>query len=218
MVSNVKFSQAEELANGLSHLAGAIISSAGLVLMIHASLRYGNNLHLVTSAVFGTTMVLLYVSSAITHLLPVGRVKDRLFNMDRIAIYLLIAGTYTPITLVTLGGTLGWVLFGVEWGLALLGTGMILARPGDYNTGVNTFYVISYAVMGWLILVAVVPVIRILPFMGWLWIFLGGLSYSLGIVFFQLFRFPYHHLIWHLLVMAGSLCHFLAVFYFVIPR
>ena len=163
-------------------------------------------------------MVILYVSSTLTHILPIGRAKDRFFNFDRIAIYFLIAGTYTPIALITLNGPLGWVIFGLEWGCAILGTILIFSRPGDFNSGVNTFYVISYAAMGWLILIAIVPVSRILPTMGWIWILIGGMSYTLGIVFFKLVRFPFHHLVWHLLVIAGSISHFFAVFFYIIPR
>ena len=95
---------------------------------------------------------------------------------------------------------------------------MIIRRPGDYRTGVNTFYVISYAVMGWLILLAIVPVLRTLPLMGSLWILIGGICYTLGIVFFKISKFPYHHLVWHLLVVAGTVSHFFAVFFYVIPR
>jgi hemolysin III len=212
-----KFTPSEELANAYSHLAGGMLAIAGLVLMIHQSVTHGNAWHIVTSTIFGATMILLYFSSAMTHILPMGRWKDVFFNLDRIAIYFLIAGTYTPLALVTLGGPLGWVIFGLEWALALTGTLMILTRPGDYHTGVNTFYVVSYAVMGWMILIAVVPVIRILPFMGWFWILLGGLCYTFGILFFKIFRFRYHHLVWHLLVLAGSICHFFVVYFYVIP-
>ena len=217
MKSNTKFSKGEELANALSHLSGAMLAVAGSILMICSSLINGNALHVVATSVFGTTMIILYLSSTLTHILPEGRTKDAFFNFDRIAIYFLIAGTYTPITLLTLSGPLGWTLFGLEWGLAIIGTIMIMTRPGDYNTGVNNYYLISYALMGWLILIAIVPVVRILPFMGWMWILIGGLCYTLGIVFFKLTRFPYHHLVWHILVIAGSLSHFFAVYFFIIP-
>jgi len=163
-------------------------------------------------------MIVLYLSSTLTHLLPMGRTKDRFFNFDRIAIYILIAGTYTPIALITLNGPLGWIIFGIEWGLAILGTIMVLTKPGDYDTGVSTFYVISYVVMGWLILIAIVPVMNKVASMGALWILIGGLCYSLGVLFFKVFRFPYHHLVWHMLVLAGTVSHFIAVFYFMIPR
>ena len=218
MEKNIKFSRGEELANAISHLSGALFAVAGLVLMLHFSIVKGNGWHVVSTSVFGASMIVLYLSSAMTHILPMGRAKDRFFNVDRIAIYLLIAGTYTPIALITLNGPMGWVIFGIEWGLALLGTIMILSRPGDFNTGVSTFYVVSYAVMGWLILIAIVPVMNTLPLMGTVWILIGGLCYTLGILFFKVVKFPYHHLVWHLLVLAGTVSHFFAVFFYMIPR
>ena len=218
MEKNIKFSRGEELANAISHFSGALLAVAGLVLMLHFSIVKGNAWHVVSTSVFGASMIVLYLSSTMTHILPMGRAKDRFFNFDRIAIYLLIAGTYTPIALITLNGPLGWVIFGIEWGLALLGTIMILSRPGDFNTGVSTFYVVSYAVMGWLMLIAIVPIMNTLPLMGTVWILIGGLCYTLGILFFKLIKFPYHHLVWHLLVLAGSISHFFAVFFYMIPR
>jgi len=218
MEINNKFTPREEAANAISHLLGALLSIAGLVLMISYSLIHGNEWHVVSTSIFGATMIILYFSSTLTHILPMGKAKDFFFNFDRIAIYLLIAGTYTPIALVTLHGPFGWVIFGLEWGFAILGTLLILIRPGNFNGGVNTFYVVSYALMGWLILIAIVPVIRILPLMGGMWILIGGLSYTLGIVFYKLSRFPYHHLVWHLLVIAGTISHFIAVFFYIIPR
>ncbi len=218
MELNQKFTKTEELANAISHFSAALLSVAGLVLMIHNSSLYGNAGHIITTSVFGASMIILYFSSTMTHILPAGRAKDRFFNFDRIAIYFLIAGTYTPLTLIAVGGTIGWIMFGVEWGFVLVGTLLILFKPGDFNTGVNTFYVISYAVMGWLVLIVIVPLIHSLPVMGWLFILLGGLSYTLGIVFFKIIKFPYHHLVWHLLVMAGSFFHFIAILFYVIPR
>lgn len=218
MEKNIKFSRGEELANAISHFSGALLAVAGLVLMVHFSIVNGNGWHVVSTSIFGASMIVLYVSSTMTHILPMGRAKDRFFNFDRIAIYLLIAGTYTPIALITLNGPMGWVIFGIEWGLALLGTIMILSRPGDFNTGVSTFYVVSYAVMGWLMLIAIVPIMNALPLMGTVWILIGGLCYTLGILFFKVIKFPYHHLVWHLLVLAGTISHFFAVFFYMIPR
>ncbi len=218
MEKNIKFSRGEELANAISHFSGALLAVAGLVLMLHFSIVKGNGWHVVSTSIFGASMIVLYISSTMTHILPMGRAKDRFFNFDRIAIYLLIAGTYTPIALLTLHGPLGWIIFGIEWGLALIGTIMILTRPGDFNTGVSTFYVVSYAVMGWLLLIAIVPIMNALPLMGTVWILIGGLCYTLGILFFKVIKFPYHHLVWHLFVLAGTISHFIAVFFFMIPR
>ncbi len=218
MENNIKFSRGEELANAISHFSGALLAVAGLVLMVHFSIVNGTGWHVVSTSIFGSSMIVLYISSTMTHILPMGRAKDRFFNFDRIAIYLLIAGTYTPIALLTLHGPLGWLIFGIEWGLAIVGTLMILTRPGDYNAGVSTFYVVSYAVMGWLVLIAIVPILNTLPLMGTLWILIGGVCYTLGILFFKVIKFPYHHLVWHLLVLAGTISHFFAVFFYMIPR
>jgi len=218
MEQKIKFSRGEEIANAVSHFSAALLAIAALILMVYRSAAHGNSWHVVSTAVFGTSMIVLYLSSTLTHILPMGKTKDLFFNIDRIAIYFLIAGTYTPIALITLSGPLGWVIFGIEWGLALTGTFLILRKPGDYDSGVNTFYVISYAAMGWLILIAIVPIMRLLPLMGSLWILIGGLCYTLGIVFFKIIRFPYHHLVWHLLVVAGNVSHFFAVFFYIIPR
>ena len=218
MEQNNKFSKGEELANALSHAAGVVFGVVALVLMVRHSLTRGNGWHLVSTSVFGATMIMLYLSSTFTHILPVGRAKDWFFNTDRIAIYFLIAGTYTPIALVTLNGPLGWTIFGIEWGLALVGTFLILTRPGAFSKGVNTFYVVSYAVMGWLLLIAIGPIFRSIPLMGALWILIGGLCYTIGIAFYTKIKFPYHHLVWHLLVLAGTISHFFAIFFYIIPR
>jgi hemolysin III len=217
MEKNMKFSRGEELANAISHLSGALLSVAALVLMVHYSVINGNGWHVVSTAIFGSSMIVLYLSSTMTHILPMGKAKDLFFNFDRIAIYLLIAGTYTPLALLALNGPLGWIIFGIEWGLALVGISMILIRPGNFITGVSTFYVISYALMGWLFLIAIVPVVKILPLMGTLWILIGGACYTIGILFFKVVKFPYHHLLWHMLVLAGSISHFFAVFFYMIP-
>ena len=216
-ISN-KFSRGEERANAWSHLLGTLLAVAGFALMVVFSARNGRPLDVLTTSVFGFTLTFLYFSSTMTHILPMGRLKDFFFNTDRIAIYLLIAGTYTPIGLSAIGGTLGWVMFGLEWGIAAVGISMILSRPGDYMSGVNRFYVISYAAMGWLVLIAIVPVMHTLPLMGLLWILIGGLCYSVGILFYNTIKFPYHHLVWHLLVLAGSISHFISVFFYIIPH
>lgn len=217
MEENSKYTRREELANAISHFSGALLAIAALVLMVHYSILRGNSLHVITTSVFGATMILLYLSSTLTHIMPMGKTKNLFYIIDRIAIYLLIAGTYTPIALITLQGPLGWIIFGLQWGMAIVGTMMILKHPGDFNRGVSLFFILSYAGMGWMILIAIVPLIKSLPFMGTLWILIGGGCYTLGILFYKFFRFPYHHLVWHLLVMAGTASHFFAVFYFLIP-
>jgi len=216
-MQNNRFTKGEELANALSHITGAALSVAALIIMlVHAS-RYGNGWHITSVAVFGTALILLYLSSSFNHILKPGKIKDFFFNFDQIAIFILIAATYTPVSLIVLKGTLGWIIFGIEWSLALAGIILKIAKPARFESGVNLFYIISYIVMGWLILIAAVPVVRNLPLMGWMWILIGGICYSVGIVFFKLARFKYHHLVWHLLVIAGSLSHFFAVYMYMLP-
>lgn len=211
-----KFSRGEEMANALSHFIGFLLGITGLVLMLIRTAAHGNSLQMSTSLVFGISMVLLYLSSTMTHYLQQGKTKNIFFTLDRIAIYLLIAGTYTPIALITIGGWFGWVIFGIEWGCALLGTSLIIRKPDDFEKGVKLFFVISYAVMGWLFLVAIVPVINALPLMGWLLILIGGFLYTIGIFFYKKGKFRYHHLVWHIFVILGNAAHFASIYFYVL--
>ncbi|MGC9472090.1 MAG: PAQR family membrane homeostasis protein TrhA [Bacteroidales bacterium] len=212
------YSRAEEKANAISHLSGAGLATAGLVLLVVYSVIRGDSWHVVSTSVFGATMMVLYLVSGLAHALKPGKAKDLFFFFDHIAIFLLIAGTYTPITLVVLRGTLGWVLFGLQWGLAIAGILMKFTRVGKKGAGVNVFFVVLYALMGWMLVIVLVPLIRTLPTMGWLWILIGGVCYSIGIYFYRKARFPFHHLVWHLLVIAGSVAHWFAIFFYVIPN
>jgi hemolysin III len=130
---------------------------------------------------------------------------------------MLIAGTYTPFALITLNGPLGWTIFGIEWACAIAGSAIVLLKPVNFEKGVNTITVVIYAAMGWLIIIAIVPIIKILPTGGWLLILIGGVMYTTGIFFYKKGKFPYHHLVWHLFVIAGSVAHFLAIYYYVLP-
>jgi hemolysin III len=212
-----RFTKREEFANAISHFIGALLSLAALILMLIHSARHGNAWHIVSSAIFGSSMILLYLSSTMTHYLEQGKVKNFFFSMDKIAIYLLIAGTYTPLALITLAGPLGWTIFGIEWTVAIGGSVAILRNPVNFEKGVKTVTVISYALMGWLILIAIVPVIRIMPTPGWILILVGGALYTTGIYFYKKCSFRYHHLVWHLLVIAGNTAHFLAIYLYVLP-
>jgi hemolysin III len=215
-VKTGKFTKGEELANAISHLAGTLFGIVALVLMVVYSARVGTAWHVVSTAVFGATLVLLYLSSMFTHWLPAGRTKEFFFTMDQIAIFMLIAGTYTPIALITLHGPFGWVIFFIEWGLAAAGIVVKLLKPVKYAAGVGLFNIILYVAMGWLVLIALVPLIKILPIMGFMWIIIGGLFYSFGIYFYRIARFRYAHLVWHIMVLAGSISHFIAVYFYII--
>ncbi len=212
-----RYTEGEEFANALSHLIGTLLAIAALVLMVVKAARIGNAWHIVSTAVFGATMILLFFSSTMTHWLKPGRAKDLFFTVDQIAIFLLIAGTYTPFTLVALHGPFGWVIFGLEWGLALIGITIKLARPTTFSSGVNLFYILLYAAMGWMVLIAIPQIFRSLPLMGVLWILIGGLCYTIGIYFYRKAKFLHSHLIWHLLVIAGAASHFFGIYYYLLP-
>ncbi len=212
-----RFTRQEETANWLSHFTGAILASAGLTLMIVASALKGNAWHVVSTTIFGATMVMLYFSSAVAHGLPAGRLKQIFFVVDQAAIFLLIAGTYTPLALVALHGAIGWVLFGLQWGMAISGIILKIVKPNRVESGARLIDIIIYATMGWMLIIAIIPLIKSLPLMGLLWILIGGACYTFGIVFYRKAKFKHAHLVWHLMVLAGSISHFFAIFFYVIP-
>lgn len=212
-----RFTREEDLANAISHLAGTLLSIAGLVLMVVFSSIRGNAWHIVSCSVFGASLIILYLCSTLAHWLPAGSLKERLFVFDQSAIFILIAGTYTPLALVALRGTLGWIIFGIEWGMAITGIIRLIYKSGRFEEGVALFDILIYVFMGWLVLFVSGPVVKAVSLRGYLWIVIGGLFYSAGVIFFRFTRFRYHHLVWHLMVIGGSASHFTAVFFFVIP-
>jgi len=185
--------------------------------MIVASALKGTAWHVVSTTIFGSTMVLLYFSSAVAHGLPAGRLKQVFFIIDQAAIFLLIAGTYTPLALVVLHGPIGWVLFGLQWAMAIAGITMKVVKPNRVESGARMIDIIIYATMGWMLLIVLIPIIKALPLMGLLWIFIGGACYTFGIIFYRKAKFKHAHLVWHLMVLAGSISHFFAIFFYVIP-
>lgn len=219
MVAEVKtgrFSEGEDLANAISHLGGTLLAISGLVLMVVFSSLRGNAWHIVSSSVFGTAMILLYMSSTMAHWLPSGKFKDRFFVFDQAAIFILIAGTYTPLALISLRGPLGWVVFGIEWGLAIIGIVRLIIRTARFEDGVGLTDILIYAFMGWLVVLISGPVLKAIPLMGYLWIIIGGIFYTGGIIFFKFMKFRFHHLVWHLMVIGGSVSHFTAIFFYII--
>ncbi len=202
----------EEVANSITHGLGALLSVAGLfALLIAASIR-GTALHIAACTVYGISLVLLYTSSTIYHALARNRAKRVFQVLDHASIYLLIAGTYTPFTLITLRGPWGWILFAFVWTLAALG---IVFK--SFGAGRLPFFSTAvYLLMGWCGVAAVRPLLAVLPWTGFLWILAGGICYTVGVAFFAL-RHKYAHFIWHLFVLAGSVCHYVAVYRYVIP-
>lgn len=204
-------SLAEEIANGATHGLGAILSVAGLTLLVTLAAPHGG-VHLASALVFGLALLLLYTASALYHLIPAPRAKHALKVVDHAAIYLLIAGTYTPFTLITLRDSGGRWLFWVIWGLAALGVACEAAwvhRPQWLSA-------LIYVAMGWLVVLLVRPLSQHLP-AGGLWLlFAGGVAYTVGTLFYVLHWVPFMHSVWHLFVLGGSVCHFLAVATYVV--
>jgi hemolysin III len=201
-----------ERFNGISHLIGAAGALAGLVVLVVLAARQGDPWKIVSFSIYGITLLMLYVFSTLYHSLR-GRSKTIFRKLDHFAIYLLIAGTYTPFTLVTLRGVWGWWLFGIIWGLAIIGI-VIDALPGN---GRRILPVVIYLLMGWSCLAAIRPLLLTLPFAGFMWLLAGGLFYTVGVIFFALdARVRCFHGVWHLFVLAGSGSHYCAVFFYVV--
>ena len=200
-----------EFFNSISHLVGAVFALAGGAVLVTFAAIDGDTLRIVSFSIYGLCLFLLYLSSTLYHSFK-GPVKLLLKKLDHQAIYLLIAGTYTPFTLITLNGKLGWWMFGAIWGLALLG--MVLdALP---RKGPRIIPIIIYLVMGWLCVFALDPLIEALPPGGFNWLLAGGLFYTSGIIFYVLDRwYPWCHEIWHLFVLAGSVSHYVTILLFV---
>ena len=200
-----------ERFNSISHLVGAALALAGSVVLVVLAARLGDPWKIVSFSVYGVMLVTLYVFSALYHSVR-GPAKDVLRKFDHCAIYLLIAGTYTPFALVSLRGSWGWWIFGVIWGLALLG----IVQEVWLAQGARIWSLVIYILMGWLALVAVVPLWRALTPAGFVWLAAGGAFYTLGIVFYALdHRIRHGHGLWHLFVLGGSICHFFTVLLYV---
>jgi len=207
------YSPGEEIANVITHAIGAVLSGAGLAILMVFSALYGDAWHVATSAVFGAMLIFLYSASTVYHAVPGEKAKHVTKIIDHAGIYLLIAGTYTPFTLVTLRGPWGWGLFAAVWTLAVIGIALEAAwvyRPKWLSAAV-------YLAMGWMVVLASRKLVAALPPNGLKLLFGGGLVYSLGTVFYVMKRVRYHHAVWHAFVLGGSVLHFLAVALYVIP-
>jgi hemolysin III len=201
-----------ERFNSISHLIGAALALAGVVVLVVAASQDGHVRRIVSFSIYGSTLFLLYLISTIYHGLPIGRAKKVFRVLDHQAIYLLIAGSYTPLTLISLNGAVGWWMFGVIWGMALLGL-VLDALP---IRGARILPMIIYFAMGWMIVLAIKPLLEVLPFAGFLWLLAGGIFYTSGIVFYALDRrYSWMHGVWHLFVLAGSISHYVAILVYV---
>jgi hemolysin III len=208
-----EYTRREEIANSITHGIGALLSIAGLAVLVGFSTTRGDAWHIVSCSIYGTTLILLYLASTLYHSIPIPRLKSFLRTIDHSAIYLLIAGTYTPFMLVNLRGPWGWSLFGTIWGIALLG---IILKTTSFGRlpGISLGF---YLAMGWIVVIAIKPLLAVLDKGGLELLILGGLAYTGGVIFYVWEKLPYSHAIWHLFVMAGSAFHFFAILFYVIP-
>ncbi|MCU7851407.1 MAG: hemolysin III family protein [Candidatus Thiodiazotropha sp. (ex Monitilora ramsayi)] len=203
----------EEIAHAVSHGVGILLSIAGLTVLVAFSSLYGDAWHITSSSIYGATLVLLYTASTLYHGIPESKGKQVLQRLDHAAIFLLIAGTYTPFTLVNLRGGWGWTLFGLVWGVAIVGIVLEVA----IKKRIKWLSISLYLGLGWVVLIAIKPLLDSVATGGLILLLAGGLFYSLGVIFYVWKRLAYHHAVWHLFVLAGSVLHFFAVFFYVLP-
>lgn len=199
----------EEIVNSITHGIGALLSVAALVVLILLSVNHGDTMHVVSFSIYGSTLILLYLSSTLYHSFSSPRIKNLFARFDHVSIFLLIAGTYTPILLTSIRGVWGWTLFGVIWGLALVGA----VIRSIYLHRFRKLMVAVYLLMGWMFVIAGKQVYLSLPTNSLIFLVLGGIAYSVGVIFYMWRKLPYSHGIWHLFVLAGSVLHFFAIYF-----
>lgn len=203
----------EEKLNAITHGTGALFALVALVVLVVSASLYGSFWHIVSFSVYGTSLFLLYLASTLYHSFRTERIKSVFKIVDHSAIYLLIAGTYTPFTLILLHGTLGWTIFGIIWSLAAIGITLKIFFTKRFRV-VST---LCYIAMGWLLLIAIKPITALLPAAGFSWLIVGGVLYTAGTIFYLWRRLPYSHAVWHLFVMGGSVAHFITIFCYLLP-
>lgn len=204
----------EEIANSITHGIGVLLSIIAFFVLLKSSISRGSTRHIVSCSLYGSSLLILYSVSTLYHSIPHIKVKKVLRVLDHMCIFLLIAGTYMPITLVLLQGALGWTLFGFECALCLLGIAFKLI----FGTRFSFLSMLFYLLMSYVIVFAMKPIYEAASINGLMWIILGGVFYTCGIIFFAIDKkISYFHTIWHLFVLAGSFCHFIMVFFYIIP-
>ena len=207
------YEKKEEKLNVISHGIGLILSIIALVLLVVYASIFGSAWHIVSFSIYGASLIVLYSASTFYHYVQSPKLRHRLNIFDHAAIYILIAGTYTPFTLVVLKGWVGWTIFGVSWGLAITGVVLKLFYTGKYDK-IST---IAYVLLGWLIIFAIKPLVTNLSVEGLLWLLSGGIFYTVGALLYSIRRIKYNHAIFHIFVLLGSFSHFIAVFFYVLP-
>ena len=207
------YSLGEEIANSITHGLGALAGIAALVLLVIPSAQMGDAWRVVTFSIYGASMITLYLASTLYHSIAVARARPWLERIDHAAIYIFIAGTYTPIALLVLGGWVGWTLFGVVWGIALAG----IVLKFLFFDRFRLLFLAGYVAMGWAVIAVLPQLWHALPAAALAWLVGGGVAYTIGVVFYQWTSLRYGHAIWHLFVIAGSVCHFLLLYLYVLP-
>lgn len=203
----------EEKLNVISHLLGFILSVIALVLLVYYASVEGSVWHVVSFTIYGVSLIVLYSASTLYHYTQQPVLRQKLNILDHAAIYVLIAGTYTPFTLVVLKGWVGWTIFGVSWGLAIFGIIFKLFYTGKYEK-IST---IAYVLMGWIVIFAIKPLVNNFPTEGLFWLLAGGVFYTVGAILYSIKKIKYNHAIFHIFVLLGSFSHFMAVFFYVLP-
>jgi hemolysin III len=207
-----KYSLGEEIANAVTHGVGTALGIAGLSVMTVAAARHGAG-RVVPCVLYGSFMVLMFLVSTLYHSLTPPRAKRVFRVLDHEMIFLMIAGTYTPMMLLGLGGAWGWSLFGVVWGLAVAG----LVFQGIFTGRFKLASTLIYVLMGWVVVIAFKPLVERVPAAGIRWLAIGGICYTLGAVVYLFKKIPYHHAVWHLAVLGGAICHYFAILWYVLP-
>ncbi len=206
------YNNTEERINIITHALGFVLSIVALVVLIlHASTN-GSARHIVSFTIFGASLIVLYAASTLYHYSQKPSIRRKLNILDHASIYVLIAGTYTPFTLVTLKGTLGWTIFGITWGIAIIGIVLKLFYTGRFDK-IST---IAYVGMGWIIIFAIKPLMESLPLTGLYWLLAGGISYTVGAILYSIKKIKFNHAIFHIFVLFGSFSHFMAVYFYVL--
>lgn len=212
MYGTQRYTPLEEMTNIISHAIGLVFSIVALLLMLIRASESGNTLHIVSAAIFGASLIALYGASTLYHSAKDPRVRSHLRITDHATIYILIAGTYTPFTLITLDGRVGWTVFGISWSMAIAGVILKLFFTGKYNV----LSTLMYVLMGWIIIFAIEPLIKSLSYDGLFWLIAGGAAYTTGAVIYSFKQITFNHAIFHLFVLLGSLFHFISVYFYVL--
>lgn len=210
----VYYSPLEEKLNIVSHGIGVILGVIALVFLVVHAMKNGETVHMVSFTIYGFSIIILYLASTLYHKATKPLLRNRLRIFDHAAIYILIAGTYTPFALITLKGTTGWIIFGTVWAFAAVGITLKLFFTGKFDK----LSTLMYVFMGWIIVFAIKPLIANLSYEGLFWLMAGGVAYTIGAILYSIRKLPFNHAIFHVFVLIGSICHFISVYWYVLAK